>query len=131
MIDTKLHVSNAPSGEGECITHLSIEGCIEEISELIDSSIYLRLRENFRRSVANLFRQILEQHLEKAGEDPILFEQATERFYYLFFSNQLFKSASSAFKSGFLAAISCDSCHSLFRSPSFTFDPTRVKIGSW
>jgi hypothetical protein len=26
-----------------------------------------------------LFRQILEQQLEKAGEDPILFEQVTER----------------------------------------------------
>jgi hypothetical protein len=67
------------AGEDEWNTNSLIERCVEEISGLIDGRIYLGLGENFRRSVANLFRRILEQQLEESGEDPILFAEDTER----------------------------------------------------
>src|SRR5215813_10684838 len=56
-----------------------MERCVGEISELTDWSIYLGLGENFRRSMANLFRQILEHQLEESGEEPVLFAEGTER----------------------------------------------------
>ena len=79
MIDTELSVSRVPPGEAEWTTNFSMERSVEEISELIDWKIHLGLGENFRRSVANLFRQILEQRLEKSGEEPVLFAEGTER----------------------------------------------------
>jgi hypothetical protein len=79
MMNTKLSVSHVPSDEAEWITNLSMERCVEEISELTDWKIYLALGENFRSLVANLFRRILEQQFEDSGEDPILFAEGTER----------------------------------------------------
>jgi hypothetical protein len=78
MIDNKLSVSGEPAGVAEGITNSSIERCVEGISELIDWRIYLGLGENFRRSVANVFRRILEQRLEESGEDSTLFTEGTE-----------------------------------------------------
>jgi|SRR6516165_1373905 hypothetical protein len=79
MIDTKLSVSSVPSGGRERITNLSIERCVGAISEPMDWKIYLGLGENFRRSVANLFHQILEQQLQESGEDAIFFAEGTEQ----------------------------------------------------
>jgi hypothetical protein len=79
MIDTKLSVPPVPSDEAEWNTNLSMERCVGEIFELTDWSIYLGLGENFRRSMANLFRQMLEYQLEESGEEPVLFAEGTER----------------------------------------------------
>ena len=49
--------------------------------------------------------------------------------FHLFLSNHAFTSRSSDFKSGRFAAITSDSCHSCFKSPNSTLEPTRMKIG--
>lgn len=79
MIDTKLRISNVPTDEAELISDSSIERCVQEISELADWRVYLGLGENFRGSVATLFRRILEQGLTESGKEPTLFTEDTER----------------------------------------------------
>jgi hypothetical protein len=79
MISNKLTASGEFAGEAEWIKNSSIERCVEEISDSIDWSIHLGLGKNFRGSMANVFRRILQQQLEESGEDPTLFAEDTER----------------------------------------------------
>jgi hypothetical protein len=70
MIDTELSVSRVSSDEAEWIANLSTERCVEEISELIDWKIYLGLGENFRKSMAKLFRQNFRTTIRRFGRGP-------------------------------------------------------------